>query len=76
MNPRPSPTTPGAGQGRRGRPTPYRAARATSMPTEAMLNAGVEELALALPPDTDPIYTRNLCRIIWRVMSEKQSHSR
>ena len=39
-------------------------------PTDAMIAAGVEELAPALPADTDPDYTRNLCRIIWRAMSE------
>lgn len=39
-------------------------------PTDAMLDAGVEELALALPEGTDTRYARNLCRIIWRVMAE------
>lgn len=39
-------------------------------PTDAMIAAGADELALALPADTDPGYTRNLARIIWRAMTE------
>lgn len=37
-------------------------------PSEAMLEAGARELALALPPDTDPVYIRNLARTVWGAM--------
>lgn len=37
-------------------------------PSETMLDAGARELALAMPPDTDPIYIRSLARTVWGAM--------